>query len=272
MKRLLTLVLVLALTLVALPALTDSISYGGAGDDIARGMIALSDGGWLVYGSTTSTDGDFAREAGNWTGETPWAILLDESGNAVWHYLTRQNDTTGKPLSYIDAAELADGRIALLLNNDSPKYKSNIHYLSAQGEELDGGSRSWEPRFLRICAAGNDLIACGEWDENKDVSPYLYITRITDDVDTVWSWAKSDMRILTCAGIKKAGSRICAVITTKTDAHPYAQAWLLVMGGWGNTPIKTHQSYLPSGDLLGGGLRPFDGGVAYVQQSPPDAA
>lgn len=74
MKRRVTVLLVVLLSCaLALPALAakKKAVFGGNGDDIACGILALKDGGYLIYGSTTSTDGDFARGEGAGKGRVP---------------------------------------------------------------------------------------------------------------------------------------------------------------------------------------------------------
>jgi hypothetical protein len=56
-------------------------SFGGTDDDTTRSLIETSDGGYLVYGSTWSDDGDVT---GNHGGSDMWALKIDLSGNIVW--------------------------------------------------------------------------------------------------------------------------------------------------------------------------------------------
>jgi uncharacterized repeat protein (TIGR01451 family) len=54
---------------------------GGTGNDSAHNIIQLSDGGLLIAGATTSTDGNVTTNAGN---ADAWLIKLDANGNLIW--------------------------------------------------------------------------------------------------------------------------------------------------------------------------------------------
>ena len=56
-------------------------SYGGSVDDWAQSIIETSDGGFLVVGSTASTDGDVTQMRG---ASDVWIIKLDSNGDMMW--------------------------------------------------------------------------------------------------------------------------------------------------------------------------------------------
>jgi uncharacterized repeat protein (TIGR01451 family) len=56
-------------------------SYGGSGVDVFETVIALSDGNYICYGSTTSNDGDVV---GNHGKADFWVVKLDQSGQILW--------------------------------------------------------------------------------------------------------------------------------------------------------------------------------------------
>jgi protein involved in ribonucleotide reduction len=56
-------------------------TYGGSGYDAAAALLATPDGGFLMAGQTTSTDGDVTNAHGN---NDFWLMKLDASGNKVW--------------------------------------------------------------------------------------------------------------------------------------------------------------------------------------------
>jgi len=56
-------------------------TYGGSADDWANSIIETNDGGFLVVGSTNSTDGDITQSRG---GGDVWIIKLDNNGNMMW--------------------------------------------------------------------------------------------------------------------------------------------------------------------------------------------
>ncbi|OIN60749.1 T9SS type A sorting domain-containing protein [Arsenicibacter rosenii] len=56
-------------------------SVGGSGDDIAYSAVATGDGGFVVAGYTTSTNGDVT---GNHGGKDAWVFKVNKDGNLVW--------------------------------------------------------------------------------------------------------------------------------------------------------------------------------------------
>ncbi|THU37049.1 T9SS C-terminal target domain-containing protein [Niastella caeni] len=56
-------------------------TFGGTGSDYANSIIATSDGGYLVGGRTSSTDGDVT---GNHGSVDCWLVKLNATGNAEW--------------------------------------------------------------------------------------------------------------------------------------------------------------------------------------------
>lgn len=57
-------------------------ALGGSGDEYANGITASADGGVVVAGSTSSTDGDVTVYHGGYSDF--WVIKLDKSGRLVW--------------------------------------------------------------------------------------------------------------------------------------------------------------------------------------------
>ena len=58
-----------------------SRTFGGSGNDIPGDVILVPDGGYLVAGSTDSSDGDVTSNRGF---SDSWIIRLDASGNKLW--------------------------------------------------------------------------------------------------------------------------------------------------------------------------------------------
>ncbi len=56
-------------------------SLGGNSVDVAKSIIQTSDGGYVVAGYSTSSDGDVTGNHGN---EDYWVVKLDNSGNIQW--------------------------------------------------------------------------------------------------------------------------------------------------------------------------------------------
>ncbi|QBA65461.1 hypothetical protein [Muriicola soli] len=56
-------------------------SYGGSGIDIAQDIAKTEDGGYIITGSTISTDGDVAVSHGE---SEIWVVKIDAQGNMLW--------------------------------------------------------------------------------------------------------------------------------------------------------------------------------------------
>ncbi len=57
-------------------------SFGGSGEDTARAIIAIKDGGYAVLGFSNSTDGDLDGKTA--AVNDYWLLKLDETGNLQW--------------------------------------------------------------------------------------------------------------------------------------------------------------------------------------------
>jgi len=79
--------LAILLCLVAIPALADNTglvwqkSLGGSGEDYAYSIQPADDGGYIVVGETSSTDGDITVSYGM---RDVWVAKLDATGTKVW--------------------------------------------------------------------------------------------------------------------------------------------------------------------------------------------
>ena len=79
-------------------------SIGGSNDDIARSIKQTSDGGYIVAGSTKSTDGDVSMNNGN---VDFWVVKLGPMGELQW-----ENALGGTGADYAsDIIEISDGYI-----------------------------------------------------------------------------------------------------------------------------------------------------------------
>lgn len=65
----------------AVPCLEWQKCLGGKDDDRAQSVQQTADGGYIVAGYATSTDGDVK---GNHGVADDWVVKLDASGNLVW--------------------------------------------------------------------------------------------------------------------------------------------------------------------------------------------
>jgi len=57
---------------------------GGTGDDFAKDVLPLTDGGFLIVGDSYSNDGDVTGHHGSSPNSDGWLVRLSRSGNIVW--------------------------------------------------------------------------------------------------------------------------------------------------------------------------------------------
>lgn len=69
------------LTKAQAPSISWQKTFGGSGDDYGWNMIKTSDGNYIVCGTTTSSDGDFSINRGDYDA---FAIKFDAEGNFIW--------------------------------------------------------------------------------------------------------------------------------------------------------------------------------------------
>lgn len=97
--------------------------FGGSNDDIFRGMAATSDGGYIVCGTTSSTDGNFSNKyTSGW--KTPYAFIakFSKTGSIKW-IKTYGSKTAGITLE--DVTVLSDGSIVAVGHTQATDYAAN---------------------------------------------------------------------------------------------------------------------------------------------------
>jgi len=91
-------------------------SFGGTGFELAEGLSAMSDGGFMVVGNSKSSDGDTIENAGE---NDIWVIRTDSNGQLEW-----QKSIGGSDLDYgFDILENQDGSVMVVgetLSQDFP--------------------------------------------------------------------------------------------------------------------------------------------------------
>lgn len=95
-------------------------AYGGRGNDYARSVVPLSDGGCLVVGATGSIDGDIMK---NYGGLDFWVIRLDREGNLIWerNYGGMYND-----VAHVIVEGDEPGTFLVVGSTDSPDHDITI--------------------------------------------------------------------------------------------------------------------------------------------------
>lgn len=177
-------------------------NYGGSADDYARCIISAPGGGWVVLGSTYSSDGDVELNHGD---RDLWLFRIDSLGNMLWE------KTFGG-----DSAELGN---RIILSGDSYVLIGSTKSSGGDVESNDGendiwllktdldGNLLWEKTFggsegdfgfsVQETATGyalagysesNDHDVPGDHHGTADFSDYLLVLT---DADGNYLWAKS---------------------------------------------------------------------------------
>jgi len=113
-------------------------SLGGTGDDNASSVIQTSDGGYVVAGTSSSTDGDVT---GNHGGDDCWIVKLDSTGTILWQKSLGGSANDGAS----SIVQTRDGGIAIAAYSFSDDGDITGHHLST------GNSDYW---IVKLNATG----------------------------------------------------------------------------------------------------------------------
>jgi hypothetical protein len=213
-----------------------SQTYGGSGTDCAHSLVATSNGGYALAGSTSSSG------AGQ---DDFWLVKIDESGNVEW------NQTYGgKSFDYAySLAATSDGGYALaggdlLVKTDA---FGNMQW-----------SKTYEQGSVHSLIAMSDggYILAGAWNYSGDCDFWLVKT----DPDGVMEWNR------TYGGL--ANDYACSVVAASGGGYAIAGAtngdfWLVKTDEDGN--MEWSQTYGGAGDDIACSLvAASDGGYAIA--------
>ncbi|HEX9512309.1 MAG TPA: hypothetical protein VF939_17575 [Puia sp.] len=175
-------------------------TLGGAGDDIARSIVATPGGGYAVAGYTTSNNtGDVGATKG---ANDMWIVQLDASGNKVWG---KTLGGSGDDLAYSIAA-LPDGEYVLAGTTKSNNsgdiganhggYDMSIVKLNGKGDTVwtrtMGGTGDEIASSITVTPDGRYGISAGTTSNNNgDVGPShggtdLWVVELDASGKTLW--------------------------------------------------------------------------------------
>jgi hypothetical protein len=89
-------------------------ALGGTGDDFGRSVQQTIDGGYIIGGKSSSTDGDVT---GNHGGFDYWIVKLDPTGNIEWEKSlggTLDEAPSGSTVPFMNVAQLSDGKYIMV--------------------------------------------------------------------------------------------------------------------------------------------------------------
>lgn len=114
-------------------------TYGGSGDDVAYAVRKTVDGGYMVAGSSSSTDGDVS---GNHGLLDAWLLRLDSLGNVVWN---KCFGGSGNDLAY-ELSNTSDGGFAF------------AGYTKSNDGDISGGSHASGDYWIAKINSLGDLV------------------------------------------------------------------------------------------------------------------
>jgi hypothetical protein len=148
---------------------------GGTANDTAYSIIQTGDGGFLIAGTTQSTNGDVTSNAGN---SDAWVVKLDANGNLVWQKTYGGSGADGfkKVQLTADGGFIAAGWAAsnngMVTNNHGwadvwvvkCDYSGNLQWQKCYGGSFDDLGADIKPAI-----EGGYLLNCTTMSSDKDV-------------------------------------------------------------------------------------------------------
>lgn len=176
---------------------------GGSGSDSTTDIIETSDGGYLVVGYSTSTDGDISN---NWGGRDVWVVKLNTAGRLEWE---KSFGGSGDDQAWA-VAETDDNHFIVVGKNASADglitdNKGGNDFwvlkLNSSGdliwEKSIGGTKSDYARDIEIAADGSYIILGTTESKNGDVNggstpnfyPQNWMVSLDEDGNINWNKA-----------------------------------------------------------------------------------
>lgn len=109
---------------------------GGSGDDKVTSLITTKDGGYLIGGYTSSTDGDVSGNHGN---SDAWVVKIDVDGNIIWQKCLGGSED--------------DGVESVMQDSDNSFWIAG--YTSSQDGDVSGNHGDYDAWIVKLDANGN---------------------------------------------------------------------------------------------------------------------
>jgi len=176
------------------PQLTWQKCLGGSGLDMFNCIQPTTDGGYILAGTTSSTDGNVVNH--NET-QNAWVVKVDKSGNLVWQRTLGgiHQDEAVVVRQTLDGGYIAGMTLDVGETNDNnANYDIVLYKLSASGETLwqKTISTPYADRIFDIQETFEGGFVVAAWtpdvsNYNNSIYPsYLWIIRLTDAGQTAW--------------------------------------------------------------------------------------
>lgn len=266
----LTLAALLALTLGSAGALAEeSKLFGGNGDDVATGFILLADGGYLVYGATTSTDGPFRRSEGMGGGRVPWAMCVDRSLEVRWHFLMPNEEGAFGTVRH--AAELENGQIALLIERIDDEDTSELVLLGKARDILR--QETLDLRDGKISAVSGGVAACGRGSLEDSGDPCLTVAHLFFDQDELDFYDNGSFDVQQCTAAFTTKQGLWMLTDVKLPNSKQIATIVFCLSDSGTSKDLFHNKWShKSLDLPSLGMWPDEDGVFISVKLPKENA
>ena len=151
-------------------------SYGGSDRDVAHCIKQTNDGGFLVSGISSSSDGDVTDVSG---GRDYWIIKIDPTGNLIWQKAMGGDGTdVAYSVDETDDGGAIIGGFSTSTNGDVSGNHGDSDYWIIQldnsgnyiWQQSIGGSNTDEPNSIKQTPDGGFIIAGYSYSEDGDLT------------------------------------------------------------------------------------------------------
>lgn len=206
-------------------------SLGGSGSESSGDILLTSDGGYIVFGTTNSTDGDVTVNHG---GDDVWVVKLSSAGVMIWQ---KTYGGTGADVG-CSIKHMPDGGYILAgttVSNDGDVTGNHGGYcdvwvvkLSASGtiewQKTLGGTDIDTAQHIQPTPDGGYIVACDTYSNDGDVTGYhgdsdAWVVKLSAIGTIIWQKALggSITDQVRCIQPTPDGGYIMAGITMSTD-------------------------------------------------------
>jgi len=195
-------------------------AYGGGNEEFGFGVIAASDGGFIITGASSSNDGDVT---GNLGGSDAWMIRVDNSGNLVWQkcFGGRGDDMAYDVIRGIDDGFVTVGRIERLPTAENVENQTDGLGNVLAAKLTASGTLVWQADF-------------GGWEEDCGYG----IAAASDSTYVISGMSRS----YNASAGNHLGGDDAWVLDIDSTGH---MLWNKVFGGWADDVLR---SIKPTGD------------------------
>ncbi len=241
--------------------------YGGSSYDGAKGITPTSDGGYILVGSTASTDGDLLG-INPWsvpslpaTTASAWVLKVDAQGDILWQhcYGGSAADELNMVAVGTDGSYWALGTTRSnngVVTGHHGDHDGWVLHLDASGELLAqrciGGSSVEGMRGLTLLPNGHALVAGNTYSTDGDITDPKglhdgWVVELDPDLNIVWQRSYGGSGHDVWRGLHRSndGGVVLTGYTMSTDGDLYgltnqgsADVWILKLAPWSGTGVE----------------------------------